>query len=175
MGGSPSGKRPYSRAEASIEGAGRAGMGRDGPGEAPARGGARPHGLGPGPRRSTPSLTHPRLPPAPDRPDHRDEGTLGPERPREDRWVGEGAGPSGRCGKTGTGRGGEKPRSRRSERPWEDCGTANPTTPQRETSGNFPAHLFPDACATLIVFAGEKQESHMRNGNIVIQNRGAAG
>lgn len=43
--------------------------------------------------------------------------------------------------------GGEKLQRCRSERPWEDCEASNPTSSQRKTSGNFPAHLSTGACA----------------------------
>lgn len=86
-------------------------------------------GSGLDPIDAVPLLTHPRLPPKPDGPDHRDEGTLGPERPREDPlWEGEGPGaeePQWEARR----RGGEKLQSGRSERPWEDCGAPNPNPP----------------------------------------------
>lgn len=50
----------------------------------------------------------------------------------------------------------------RSERPWEDCRAPNPTPPPRETSGNFPAHLFLDAGAAVTASAGAVRITHAR-------------
>lgn len=99
--GPQEGKRPIARRVRAGPGQAKPGWSRrdSSGGGARAGTGARPQKPGPGPYTLSPSLTHPRLPPERNRPDQRDDGTLGPERPREDRWMGEGAGPSGRCGR----------------------------------------------------------------------------
>lgn len=108
--------------------------GWDGPGGTLAGGGARSQGFGSGPQRLTPSLTHPRLLTELDRPDHRVEGKLGPERPHEDHLVGEGAGARGAAvGELGPG---EEARSSGAAGQSGPGRTAEHTTPP-PTNGDF--------------------------------------
>lgn len=129
--------------------------GWDGPGGTLAGGGARSQGFGSGPQRLTPSLTHPRLLTELDRPDHRVEGKLGPERPHEDHLVGEGAGARGAAvGELGPGEEARSSGAAGQSGPGRTAEHTTPPPPQMETSGNLPAHLFPDACAALTSWAG---------------------
>lgn len=168
MGGSPWGEGPYSRTRASIEGAGRAG-----PGETPGGGGARPHRLGPG--------TQDSLPGSPTRASLRSRigqitetrGLSSQSGPGKTAGWARGRGRAAAVGGLGAGRGGEKSRSLRSERPWEDCGTPNPTPPQKGLPETSPPICTQTHAQHRPAWPVKKRGLHMRNAKIVTQARGA--
>lgn len=149
------------------------GPGRAGPGETPGGGGARPHGPGPGtqdslPGSSTRASLRSRIGQITET-----KGLSSQSGPGKTAGWARGRGRAAAVGGLGAGRGGEKSRSLRSERPWEDCGTPNPTPPQKRLPETSPPICTQTHAQHRSAWPVKKRELHMRNAKIVTQTRGA--